>query len=110
MSKKKKRTRTRINRRKAAEPQRRGNAVEQSFDTLLESARLSSPPRALETERLVSLFVAQLEHYRNDLDAALNMATIPLGALPDGLEAAEIAAWTVVASLLLNLDETLSKG
>ncbi len=38
------------------------------------------------------------------------MATVPLGALPKDMNAAEAAAWTVVASVLLNLDETLSKG
>ena len=33
----------------------------------------------------------------------------PLGALPAGLQAPEMAAWTVVANVLLNLDETITK-
>jgi hypothetical protein len=36
------------------------------------------------------------------------MATDPLGPLPTSLDAdvADLAAWTVVANVLLNLDET----
>ncbi len=51
MSKKKKRTR--INRRKVAERQQRGNPAEQSFDALLEAARRSSLPRALEIYQMI---------------------------------------------------------
>ena len=68
------------------------------------------PPSAPETDRVARLFEAQLEHYRQREDAALQMATIPLGALPKDMDTAELAAWTVVAGVLLNLDETLSKG
>ena len=68
------------------------------------------PPQSAETNRVVRLFKAQLEHYRQHEDAALKMATVPLGPLPEDMNAAEVAAWTVVASVLLNLDETLSKG
>jgi hypothetical protein len=38
------------------------------------------------------------------------MATLPLGALPENVDVARLAAWTVVASVLLNLDEILTKG
>ena len=68
------------------------------------------PPSAAESGRIVLLFGRQLEHYREHEDAALEMATVPLGALPKGMDPVEMAAWTVVASVLLNLDETLSKG
>ena len=37
------------------------------------------------------------------------MATNPIGPLPPGLEAPHLAAWTAVASVLLNLDESLMK-
>ena len=68
------------------------------------------PATAAETDRVTRLFKAQLKHYRQHKAAALQMATVPLGALPEKMDAAELAAWTVVASVLLNLDETLSKG
>jgi hypothetical protein len=38
------------------------------------------------------------------------MATDPLGPLPTGCDAADMAAWTVVSNVLLNLDGVLSKG
>ena len=37
------------------------------------------------------------------------LATEPLGAAPEGADVAELAAWTVVANVLLNLDEMLMK-
>jgi len=37
------------------------------------------------------------------------MATEPLGALPEGADAGELAAWTVVANAILNLDEFLMR-
>jgi len=33
------------------------------------------------------------------------LATIPLGPTPDGADTIELAAWTVVGNVLLNLDE-----
>ena len=36
------------------------------------------------------------------------MATEPLGPAPNGADIADLAAWTVVSNVLLNLDETLS--
>jgi hypothetical protein len=37
------------------------------------------------------------------------MASSELGRPEAGADVAELAAWTVVANVLLNLDETLSK-
>ncbi len=37
------------------------------------------------------------------------MATDPLGPLPKEMDAAQLAAWTVVGNVLLNLDETMMK-
>ena len=42
--------------------------------------------------------------------AAVALATEPLGPLPPGMEPAELAAWTTVANVLLNLDGVLTKG
>ena len=39
--------------------------------------------------------------------AATALATKPLGPLPKGASAPDLAAWTVVANVLLNLDEML---
>jgi hypothetical protein len=37
------------------------------------------------------------------------MATDPVGPAPEGQDVAELAAWTVVSNVLLNLDEMLMK-
>ena len=47
--------------------------------------------------------------YANDVASATKLATDPLGPAHVGANIAELAAWTVVANVLLNLDETLNK-
>ena len=47
--------------------------------------------------------------YETDAVAAQQMATEPLGPLPAGMKKEELAAWTVVSNVLLNLDEVLTK-
>ncbi len=67
-------------------------------------------PDAAEREELVGLYQSQLEVYRQDLDAAKRL--IAVGELPPdaNLDPAELAAWTVVANTVLNLDEVLCKN
>ncbi len=54
-----------------------------------------------------------LEGARTELaanpEAAKKLATEPIGALPEGVDAVEQAAWTAVCNVLLNLDEVLMK-
>jgi mono/diheme cytochrome c family protein len=71
---------------------------------------LCRPPSAEQVQRVMDLFQAEYAHYRQDAKAALALATDPLGPLPAGLDAAEAAAWTVAANVLLNLDAVLMKG
>jgi mono/diheme cytochrome c family protein len=71
---------------------------------------LCRPPRPEQVEQVLRLFQTEREHYRKDAKAALALATEPLGPLPGGMDAAELAAWTVVANVLLNLDAVLMKG
>ena len=65
------------------------------------TARRPNPP---ELVPLVSFERQQLARFRADPEAARAVA----GAAAPG-EAAELAAWTMVANVLLNLDETLTK-
>lgn len=70
---------------------------------------LTRPPSPKETERLTALFEKAKEQYSGDAAKATAMATKPLGPAPKEMNVTELAAWTVVANVLLNLDETLAK-
>lgn len=66
-------------------------------------------PSAAEVDRLGRLVDDVTTRYRESIEDAKRMATDPLGPLPDGADPAEYAAWTVVANVILNLDELLMK-
>ena len=70
---------------------------------------LTRPPREVEMKRLVELYAKAHADYAKNPKAATQMATEPIGPLPAGLQAAEMAAWTVVGNVLLNLDEAFAK-
>jgi hypothetical protein len=70
---------------------------------------LARPPRDEQVAEIVALFDHQLDIYRKDSTAAQQITTDPLGPAPTGLDAGELAAWTVVSNVLLNLDAVLSK-
>ena len=67
------------------------------------------PPKSEEVQRLVELFAAERDHYQKDLGAAAAMVSEQKGESEKNYNAAELAAWTVVSNVLLNLDETLNK-
>jgi hypothetical protein len=68
---------------------------------------LAREPSAAERERIVRLHADALADFRSDAERAKKMATEPLGAVPTDLavDEADLAAWTVVANVILNLDE-----
>ena len=70
---------------------------------------LVRPPTSAETDRLVALYEATKAQLATDSAAASKLATDPLGPLPKGADPVEYAAWTVVANVLLNLDEMFLK-
>ena len=65
-------------------------------------------PRAAEVERIAALYAEMLDKYRADSKAAAELADSGLGAPAKELSTAEVAAWTMVSNVLLNLDETLT--
>ena len=71
---------------------------------------LCRPARPEQMEPLIALYATEYQRYKQDARAALALATLPLGPLPQGMEAADLAAWTAVANVLLNLDGVLTKG
>jgi hypothetical protein len=71
---------------------------------------LARPPQPEQVQQVAALYQSEHAHYRQCLKEALVLATEPLGPLPPGLAAEELAAWTVIANVLLNLDGVLTKG
>jgi hypothetical protein len=71
---------------------------------------LGRPPEQGQIDVLLSLFQSERARYASDSAAAQSLATDPIGPAPGGLDTAELAAWTSVANVLLNLDGLLTKG
>jgi hypothetical protein len=67
-------------------------------------------PCAAEAAVLRRVFDAQLAVFRQDGKAALKLLAVGEWPREMGLDPAELAAWTAVASVILNLDETVTKG
>mgnify|MGYP004376845805 CR=1 FL=1 len=70
---------------------------------------LTRHPKPAETQRLLALYEQVRKTYASDTAAANAMATVPIGPLPAGSDAVELASWTVVGNVLLNLDEVFLK-
>ena len=65
-------------------------------------------PTPAESRVLLDLLARRKEHYRKQPAEAAKL--IAIGASkPSNVEATELAAWTTVASTILNLDETITK-
>ena len=52
----------------------------------------------------------QAATYTNDRAAAEKLVTVGESKNPADVDAVGLAAWTAIASLLLNLDETVHRG
>jgi hypothetical protein len=64
---------------------------------------LSRDATPAEIDRLVATYEQELRHYRSRTDAA---ALVASGTDEDP---ADVSAWTIVANVLLNLDEAVTK-
>ena len=60
-------------------------------------------------QRVADLFEKARLQFQKDPAKAAALATKPLGPAPKEMNVVDLAAWTVVANVLLNLDETLAK-
>jgi hypothetical protein len=70
---------------------------------------LIRPPRAAELRALSDLYHDAQVRLLERREEAKKLATVPLGELPEGIDAVEAAAMTVVGNVLLNLDEMILK-
>ncbi len=70
---------------------------------------LARKPSAQEARVLRDLLSQQLINYRKDKKAAGDLLRVGESAVDAKIDQAELAAWTMVASAILNLDETITK-
>lgn len=70
---------------------------------------LSRPPTEAELERMTTFHARSVERFHADPARARDVATKPLGDAPKDSDLADLAAWTLVGNVLLNLDEVLMK-
>ncbi len=67
---------------------------------------LTRPPQQVEKDRLERLLVTQLDDFRTNPSEAFEMLTLPN---EKGTDLPETAAWTMVAAVVLNLDEFITR-
>ncbi|MBL6766229.1 MAG: DUF1553 domain-containing protein [Verrucomicrobiae bacterium] len=72
-------------------------------------ASTSRPIRPNESARLKDLLKQARVVYSTDAELARQMATEPLGKADNGADIPELASWTTVASVILNLDEMIMR-
>jgi hypothetical protein len=70
----------------------------------------SRPPTAAERTVLRNTLTRESERYRNDLPSAKKLLQAGASPRDASLSPIEHAAWTIVASVLLNLSETVTKS
>lgn len=70
---------------------------------------LLRPAHENEIQRLVGLYEKSMARFGQNTEDARRIATEPLGAVDASANVSELAAWTVVGNVLLNLDETVMK-
>ena len=71
---------------------------------------LSRSPSAEEASLVAAALVGNRARYETDVEAAKQAIAHGESKPPAGLAPAELASWTLVANLMLNLDETLSRN
>ncbi|WP_145053416.1 DUF1553 domain-containing protein [Lignipirellula cremea] len=70
---------------------------------------LARPPHDQELKELLNLYEQAKASFAEDPASAKTFASEPLGPLPAEADAVDLAAWTVVSNVLLNLDEMFLK-
>ena len=78
-----------------------------TFAFRLSTARTPTPQ---EMAVLTRIYQTQLRKYQQDKDAALKLVSVGESSRPPHMDVSELAAWTALSNVLLNLDETLTKG
>ncbi len=77
--------------------------------TLAFRRAVAREPSDAETQSLLRLLSAERLRFQTEIAAADALLAVGEHAIPSELNRPELAAWTVLANVLLNLDETLSR-
>jgi hypothetical protein len=88
---------------------RQGKTAEERIAYLLRLATCRKPD-AKEMTTLLAAYQEQLAEYRGDPQAAKKLIAVGETKPDANVDPIELAAWTMVANVLLNLDEVLTKG
>jgi len=78
------------------------------LDEVFERA-LGRPARPKEEQSLLKFLTLQREHYEQDADEAARLMKIGIAPAPNATEKSELAAWTQVCRVILNLQETITR-
>lgn len=70
---------------------------------------VTRPPQPAELSRLVQLYHQARARFAQNQKDAEALATQPLGPLPPGMDPVDLAAYTLVGNVLLNLDELFAR-
>lgn len=70
---------------------------------------LARAPTDVERSVLIAGFQDDLSRYRSDAAAVASLLDFGEAGVPDGIDAAELAAYTLAANVLLNLDEFVTR-
>jgi hypothetical protein len=71
---------------------------------------LSREPSEREVAALLRLYRQNRAQYESDRGAAQQLVAVGLAPPPNGVDVAELAAWTTLARALLNLNETITRN
>ena len=71
---------------------------------------LGRAPTQVERTRLLAFLDQQMKSFRRDPRSAEALTTVGSAKRPAALDARKLAAWMMMANVLFNLDETLTKG
>jgi hypothetical protein len=71
---------------------------------------LARHPDARELSELSSTFKDLSAHYAKEINAARELITIGAAPVDRTTGPSELAAWTMIGNVILNLDEAITKG
>jgi mannitol-1-phosphate/altronate dehydrogenase len=86
-----------------------GTSVEERVTFAFRSV-MARKPNAAEMQSLTTLLTEYLSEFRKSPEAAIKLLSAGESPRNQQLEANELAAWTMVTHLLLNLSESVTKG